>query len=428
MKHLWGLTCFMALLLLLLPVTVMASGKTEAGSEKAEEMKKLEIMSWWTTGGEVLGLEAMFDVYKKLHPSVEIVNAAVAGSRGSNARAVLVTRMQGGNPPDSFQVLAGKALIETWVKPGMLEPVTFLFKENDWFKVFPKGMLDLVSYQGEVYAVPVNIHRTNVLWYSKPIFDKLKLKPPQSLDEFFSTAEIIKKAGITPLAFGTNKIWGAMHLLESVFVAAMGPDKYRGLFTGSTKWDDPGTVAALETYTRMLEYTNKDHPALTGADQAQYVVDGKCAMTIMGDWIAGYYNAKKYTPHVDFEWDVAPGTAGSYLMNSDTFVLPKGPIKRRAAIEWLKVVGSRDGQDAFNPLKGSIPVRTDAKLDIYSEYHQGAIADFKKSEILPSFAHGTALSDSWFQDIGDVMSVFIVDRNVQYAAKKLQEIASEYVK
>ena len=75
-----------------------------ASSVGAAASGKLEIFSWWTAGGEAEGLAGMFSVYKKLYPGVEIVNATVAGGAGTNAKAVLATRLTGGDPPDSFQV------------------------------------------------------------------------------------------------------------------------------------------------------------------------------------------------------------------------------------------------------------------------------------------------------------------------------------
>jgi len=88
---------------------------------------KLEFFSWWTAGGEADGLNAMFEIFKEKYPEVEIVNATVAGGAGSNAKAVLATRMQAGDPPDSFQVHAGHELIDTWVVADKMEPVTFIF-------------------------------------------------------------------------------------------------------------------------------------------------------------------------------------------------------------------------------------------------------------------------------------------------------------
>ncbi|MBN1146171.1 MAG: carbohydrate ABC transporter substrate-binding protein, partial [Anaerolineales bacterium] len=75
---------------------------TEEPAQPPEEAKsQLEIFSWWTAGGEADGLNAMFGIYGDKYPGVEIVNATVAGGAGSNAKAVLATRMQGGDPPDS---------------------------------------------------------------------------------------------------------------------------------------------------------------------------------------------------------------------------------------------------------------------------------------------------------------------------------------
>jgi len=88
---------------------------TEMPKEEAKGESELEIFSWWTAGGEADGLNAMFKIFNEKYPDVEIINATVAGGAGSNAKAVLATRMQSGNPPDSFQVHAGHELIDTWV-------------------------------------------------------------------------------------------------------------------------------------------------------------------------------------------------------------------------------------------------------------------------------------------------------------------------
>jgi glucose/mannose transport system substrate-binding protein len=57
---------------------------------------------------------------------------------------------------------------------------------------------------------------------------------------------------------------------------------------------------------------------------------------------------------------------------------------------WLKVVGSAEGQKAFNTKKGSIPARSDAVPADYPKYQQAAMADWKSDKIVPSCAHGAA--------------------------------------
>jgi glucose/mannose transport system substrate-binding protein len=376
---------------------------------------ELEIFSWWTAGGEADGLNAMFGIFSSKYPDVKIINATVAGGAGMNAKAVLATRMQSGDPPDSFQVHAGHELIDSWVKAGKMEPVTFIFEENGWLDKYPKGVIDILSYNGEIWSVPVNIHRSNVLWYNKALFEKHGLKPPATLDEFFTVAEKLKAAGVTPLALGDNGIWAATHLLESVLLGVMGPEKYNGLWTGQTDWGGSEVRQALETFARMMEYVNEDHAALSWDQAAQLVADGDAAMTIMGDWVQGYYTSLGLKPDVDYGWAPAPGTKGTFIMLSDSFGLPKGAPHRDNAIAWLTVCGSKEGQDAFNPLKGSIPARTDGDRSLYDVYLRSAMDDFATNKISPSLAHGAAASEGWVTAINDVMTLFVSDLDVAAA-------------
>ena len=71
-----------------------------------------------------LGLNGMFAAYKKQFPTVEIVNATVAGGAGTNAKAVMTTRLFGGDPPDSFLVHAGLE-VATYTPVKYLQPLVF---------------------------------------------------------------------------------------------------------------------------------------------------------------------------------------------------------------------------------------------------------------------------------------------------------------
>ncbi len=393
------------------PVATKASQPTAAPATGG----KLEIFSWWTAGGEAEGLNAMYKIYNGKYPNVKIVNATVAGGAGSNAKAVLATRMQSGDPPDSFQVHAGHELIDSWVKAGKMEPVTSIFKENGWLDRYPKGVIDILSYKGEIWSVPVNIHRSNVLWYNKKVFADNGLKPPTTFDEFFAVADKLKAAGVTPLALGDNGIWTANHLMESVLLGSMGPEKYKGLWDGSTDWNGPEVKSALTTFAKVMNYVNEDHAALSWDQAAQLVADGDAAMTIMGDWAEGYFKSIKLKPGVDFGWVPSPGTAGTFIMLSDSFGLPKGAPDRDNAIAWLTVCGSKEGQDAFNPLKGSIPARMDGDRSLYDVYLQSAMDDFKTNKIVPSLTHGAAASEGWVTAFSDVMTLFVSDKDVAAA-------------
>jgi glucose/mannose transport system substrate-binding protein len=276
-----------------------------------------------------------------------------------------------------------------------MEPVTFIFEVNGWLDKYPEGVIEVLSYDGEIWSVPVNIHRSNVLWYNKQVFADNGLEAPTTFEEFFAAAEVLDAAGVTPLALGDNGIWTATHLFESVLLGAMGPEAYRGLWTGETDWNGEEVTNALETFAAMMAYVNEDHASLSWDQAAQLVADGDAAMTIMGDWAQGYFTSIDLEADVDYGWAPSPDTAGTFIMLSDSFGLPQGAPNRDNAVAWLTVCGSQEGQDAFNPLKGSIPARTDGDRALYDVYLQSAMDDFASNEIAPSLAHGAAASEGW---------------------------------
>jgi glucose/mannose transport system substrate-binding protein len=413
-----------AVLLLAVRVPALFAG----GAHESNGGHQLEIFSWWTAGGEAEGLAAMYDIYHAKYPGVGIINATVAGGAGSNAKSVLATRMRGGNPPDSFQVHAGHELIDSWVVAGKMEPITFLFRDNGWLEDFPAGLIKIISYKGEIYSVPVNIHRSNILWYNKKIFAESHLTPPESLSELLAVADRLAREGITPLALGDNGVWAAVHLLESVLLGTMGPAKYQGLWSDATAWNGPAVRAALARFASLMRYVNTDHAALSWDAAVQYVIDGKCAMTVMGDWAEGYFKAKGCTPDREFGWVPSPGTRGSFLMLSDSFGLPRGAPDRDAAVKWLTVAASREGQDAFNPKKGSIPSRIDGDRALYDVYQKSAMDSFRSDTIVPSMTHGAAAAESWVNDIQETIALFICDLNVDRAIAGLHQAAMQYAR
>ncbi len=382
---------------------------------------KLEIFSWWA-GDEGPALQALIDLYSKENPNVEVVNATVTGGSGVNAKAVLKTRLLGGEPPDSFQVHAGQELIGTWVKADRMEDLTFLFKEKGFMDVFPEGLVKLIGTEKGIWSMPVNIHRSNVVWFVPAHLEKWGVKAPSTWDEFFAVAPKLKEKGIVPLALAQN--WTANHLWESVALASLGADNWDALWSGKLAFDSPEGVKAWELFGKVLEYTNDDASSLSWQQATDMVVDGRAAFNVMGDWAAGYLSTtKKLEPGSGFGWAAAFGTGGQFMFLADSFGLPKGAPNRDNVLAWLALLGGKEGSDAFNPLKASISARTDSDLSKYNAYAKSASADFGKDRIVGSLAHGVTANEGFMNDFASVMEMFLKSKNAAAAAKASQQIA-----
>jgi glucose/mannose transport system substrate-binding protein len=377
---------------------------------------QLVVGSWWTAGGEAEGLAGMFKIYKEKYPAVEIVDATVAGGAGSVFKGVLKTRLLGGDPPDTFQLHAGLE-VEGYSPEQYLEPLDDIYAAEGLEAAFPADLLTLLKYKDHYWGVPVNIHRSNVLWYHKGLFTQAGVQPPTNFDEFFAVCDALKAKGIAPFIMGTSGGWEGPHAFEDVLAGTLGADKYRGLWTGDTPWTDPGVTQALENFKKMVSYANADHPALDWAAAAQYLVEGKGAMFIMGDWTDGYFTSKAFT---DYGWTSPPGTKGIFVALSDSFALTKQAPNMQNARNWLAVCGSLEGQEAFNPQKGSICARTDCDPQLFNAYLQSAMQDWSVDAIVPSVMHGAAAFESWVTDFKDAMALFISTGDVATAQAALQ--------
>jgi glucose/mannose transport system substrate-binding protein len=378
------------------------------GGGSAASSNEFEFFSWWTGGGDSEGKEALLDLFAEQNPDIEIVDSAIAGGAGTNAQAELANRLLADNPPDSYQRHAGKELAAD-IEADEVEDLDSLYDDEGWRDVFPEQLLDLITSDGKLYSVPVNIHRSNVLWYNPAVLEEVGIAaPPTTWDEFLTQAATLEAAGKIPLTVGPT--WTQQHLLENVLLGELGPDAYSGLWDGSTDWESPEVIDALNMYTEVLSHSNLDSAAADWQPAIDPIIEGDAAYNVMGDWADTYFRVEKeLTWETEYNATTSPGTEGVFNFLSDTFTLPKDAPHRDTALEWLKLAGSKEGQDTFNPVKGSIPARIDGDASLYTDYLQVPFEDWTDpaTTIVGSLAHGVVADNAWKTEIDSALQEFV---------------------
>jgi glucose/mannose transport system substrate-binding protein len=252
------------------------------------------------------------------------------------------------------------------------------------------------------------------MWYNPTVLEEAGITTvPTTYEELFAACDSIAAADRICVALGPQ--WTAMHLFENVLLGTLGADAYSGLWTGATDWNSAEVKTGIENFARVLTYTNSDHAALSDwQPAAKLMTDGLAAFNIMGDWAYGYFanpdpNGLSLTPHEDFDWAPPPGTDGLFLFLADSFVMPANAQNPDATNAWLAVAASKEGQEAFNPLKGSICARTDCDPALFSEYSQGAAEDWSSDTVVGSLTHGVVANDAWKAKIDTALGLFLAD-------------------
>ena len=369
----------------------------------------VEVLHWWTSGGEAkAAAELKATMQKKGHTWKDF---AVAGGGGDSAMTVLKSRVVSGNAPAAAQIKGPS--IQEWAREGVLANMDTLAKAEKWDELLPKAIADGLKYKGSYVAAPVNVHRVNWIWANPEALKKAGTKLPTSWDEFFVTAEALKKAGIIPVAHGGQN-WQDFTTFESVALGVGGVDFYKKALVqlDEATLKGPAMLKVLETFKKVKGYTDKNAPGRDWNLATAMVIKGEAGMQLMGDWAKGEFVAAGKVPGKDFVCAAAPGTAKSFTYNVDSFALfqLKNAANQKAQQDLASAILSPEFQESFNLNKGSIPVRLGLKLDKFDDCARLSAADFvataKTGALVPSIAHGMAVPSATEGAIKDVVSQF----------------------
>jgi glucose/mannose transport system substrate-binding protein len=147
-----------------------------AGVVVAQDKGQVEVLHWWTSGGEAAALNVLKeDLQKK---GIGWQDMPVAGGGGEQAMTVLRARVTAGNPPTAVQMLGFD--VRDWAEQGVLADLSDTAKAEGWGEVVPEAVQFFSTSEGKWIAAPVNVHSTNWIWANKKIFDELGLSEPSA--------------------------------------------------------------------------------------------------------------------------------------------------------------------------------------------------------------------------------------------------------
>lgn len=376
-----------------LKTTLLAATLALAFSSTARAAEEVEVLHWWTSGGEAKALGVLKEDLNK--QGIGWKDMPVAGGGGTAAMTVLRARVQAKNAPTAVQMLGFD--IQDWAKEGATANLDSLAAEEGWDKVVPEALQRFAKYDGHWVSAPVNVHSTNWIWANKKVLEDAGVtEPPKDWDGFIAALDKVKGKGLTALAHG-GQPWQDATLFDSVVLATGGPDFYKKSMIDLDK-EALSSDTMKQVFDRMKQLRGYVDDSFSGRDwnlSSAMVIEGKAGFQIMGDWAKGeFLNAGK-KPDEDFLCFRTPGTQGSVTFNSDQFVMFNvGEAGQKAQLAMAKAVMSPAFQSAFNVVKGSVPARTDVPNEAFDACGKKGMAELAEAasagKLMGSMAHGHA--------------------------------------
>ena len=352
------------------------------GFMAAAHTQKAEVIHWWTAGGEAAAIGEFARGYTAAGGTW--IDTPVAGGGGAQARTVTINRTIGGDAPTAAQFNYGKQYEEI-IKEGLLNNLDAVAKKGNWDNLLPEKIKASIKVDGHYYAVPVNLHNENWVWYNKSVLAKAGVKKdPTTLDDVFAAMDKIKAMGLTPLALG-GQGWQEGITFRSVMLAVGGRDLYMKTFRDRDA-SSPEFRKAVESYRKLKGYVDSGSPGRDWNLATAMVIDGKAGFQFMGDWAKGeFINANK-KEGTDFGCMMAGGPKMPYQIGGDVFVFPKNKNagNEAAQMKLAEMMISPAMQVSFNNKKGSIPIRTDVNLSGVDSCAKAGLAAIKEKRLLES--------------------------------------------
>lgn len=355
--------------------------------DEAEGDVQFELLTWWSQKSELDAIDAVIALNELEHPNVHI-RVLTADSQGAMANDVQ-TRLAEGTPPTAYQAnLGGNAL--QWKDSAL--PLGA--RADSWAGAFQKSILERVSVEGDVIAVPLALTRQNNAYYNLNVLAQTGLEIPEGREEFATWLAALADLGYThPICIGDQYNWVSSHVLfEDIVPGYVGAEHSRDFWSGKLSADDPSFGEALDYAATLNPYFNLDFSEIDWDRGLRRLLEQpkdpakQCVITPMGDW-GGAVLAGDHVFGEEFTQRSWPGAEELFVLAGDAFMTTRGVKGERAALDFFDTLASEAGQIAFNTKKGSVPARNlpDELRSEFGPLTRANMADLASGTALPAF-------------------------------------------
>jgi glucose/mannose transport system substrate-binding protein len=205
----------------------------------------------------------------------------------------------------------------------------------------------------------------------------------------------------------------------TVFVGQFGAGAFEDLTSGNAGAHRGEMREALALVEAVWELTDDDATFIDQVTASERFVDRESVFFNQGDWMAG-----AFADVTDFEygrdWGRVnfPGTDGVYMLGIDLVASPATAEFDAPARAFLEFLGSREGLEVLNRVKGSIPPRTDVDMDDYPQFLREQHRDFTRADHFPA-GHALEVTPDVFIEARTAMSEFLTTRDVDATVDRL---------
>lgn len=303
---------------------------------------------------------------------------------------------------------------------GWLEPIDDLwekYEEEYDLDDFPQSVIDAVSYEGSIYAMPI-LTNTELFFYRKDLFEEAGIEPPQNMDDYMAAAAELN----------SNRTAGTIMSLKPVDAALNEAHWYMNAI-GSGWFDENwkpifNNEAGVEAITKLKEmsgYAPRGFTAHANDESTINLQQGLAAMGLQWFTRAAAMDDPEQSRVVDqIDW-IAPPGGGARVANDGFAISAFSSGDREEMFKMMAEAASKESmrEGAEYAMPPRLSVLEDADLAEQYRWYPAARAALESGKAFP------AMPD--FNDVGEIVTRHILRAVTGEAEVKaaLDEAAAE---
>ena len=396
-----------------LAMVVAACGGGDDGADG-----EVTILHAFTGEEDTAGLRAMIADFNAIHPNI-VVREEGTGDFESLAR----TRIGAGTPSDII-LHPQPGLLEDFVDQGVVTPLDDLLDVSRLESELVGGLLDLATFDGSLYAVPMRLSVKSLVWYNPNVFAANGYTVPETWDDMVALSDRMVADGITPWCIGIESGdatgWVATDWVEDILLRTVGGDEYDRWVAGDLAFNSPSVRSAIEQYMVPI-WTNDDYVFGGRAQIARESFgdsvagilgdDPECGMHRQATFIEGFI--AEVAPDAEFGVDydffylpaITPGDR-PVLGGGDYAALYTDNPAAILFMEFLATAQSGEGWAArggflspFAPVFDSSVYPTDSSVRASEILAEATAFRFDGSDLMPGDVGSSSLSGSFWTEM-----------------------------
>ena len=315
-----------------------------ASTEAAAENVKLSVIL--LTGWEFF--EDAINEYCELNPNVEV---DVQTMPTTDYKTLIKTKFASNDAPDLVPVMC-EADYYDFYRNGYLADLSDMTEITDRLK---DGAITAFEVDGGVMGFPFT-QEFLLCYYNKDMFEANGLTVPTSWEELLDECEVLKNAGVTPVALGHKDAWVllmAPYSMNATTVQYADPTFYDGTADGTNKFaDNAGWLETLTTYNDFCNsgYVNAGSLSTTSDQMYEMFVNQEAAMFFGGTWCDGSVAAMNPEFTVGgFQIPAPGGSKGTAISITGGFGVNATTGNEEAAKDLLAFIYSKDCLEKYAP-------------------------------------------------------------------------------